>query len=194
MRRQHSHGSWLPTSPTMFPGELAWPRPRPRRNSLAGWMRPTCGSDVAWATEHSAPDLFDGPPPALSETRCSTSDAVKEKSTLQQHRPARPNVAAAAQNLHDAAKAGDEDTVARLLDEGADVDGRDARGITPLGVAVGPPRPAPPSPVPPCPAPPCPALPSWRISRLLQRVTHPGVWVWYSSCACCTTWRCADAS
>lgn len=40
-------------------------------------------------------------------------------------------------NLHDAAKAGDEDTVARLLDEGSDVDGRDARGITPLGVAVG---------------------------------------------------------
>mmetsp|Transcript_7688 Transcript_7688/g.22803 ORF Transcript_7688/g.22803 Transcript_7688/m.22803 type:complete len:312 (+) Transcript_7688:172-1107(+) len=40
-------------------------------------------------------------------------------------------------NLHDAAKAGDEATVARLLDDGADVDGRDARGITPLGVAVG---------------------------------------------------------
>lgn len=40
-------------------------------------------------------------------------------------------------NLHEAAKTGDEDLTRRLLEEGAQVDGRDARGITPLGVAVG---------------------------------------------------------
>lgn len=40
-------------------------------------------------------------------------------------------------NLHDAAKAGDQELTKRLLEEGAEVDGRDARGITPLGVAVG---------------------------------------------------------
>lgn len=41
------------------------------------------------------------------------------------------------QNLHDAAKTGNEDLTRRLVEEGAEVDGRDARGTTPLGVAVG---------------------------------------------------------
>lgn len=40
-------------------------------------------------------------------------------------------------NLHDAAKAGDMAALEALLGEGCDVNGRDARGITPLGVAVG---------------------------------------------------------
>jgi len=40
-------------------------------------------------------------------------------------------------NLHDAAKAGDAAAIAQLLEEGCAVNGRDARGITPLGVAVG---------------------------------------------------------
>jgi hypothetical protein len=40
-------------------------------------------------------------------------------------------------NLHDAAKAGDAEATASLLEEGCDPNGRDSRGITPLGVAVG---------------------------------------------------------
>jgi len=41
------------------------------------------------------------------------------------------------ESLQDAAKAGDVEAAKKLLAEGADVDGKDARGITPLGVAVG---------------------------------------------------------
>lgn len=40
-------------------------------------------------------------------------------------------------NLHDAAKAADVEAVGRLVEEGADVNEKDARGITALGVAVG---------------------------------------------------------
>ena len=39
--------------------------------------------------------------------------------------------------LHDAAKIGDETALKRLIEEGADVNEKDGRGITPLGVAVG---------------------------------------------------------
>lgn len=41
------------------------------------------------------------------------------------------------ETLQDAAKAGDVEAAKKLLAEGADVDGKDDRGITPLGVAVG---------------------------------------------------------
>lgn len=41
------------------------------------------------------------------------------------------------ESLQDAAKAGDLEAAKKLLDEGASVDGKDKRGITPLGVAVG---------------------------------------------------------
>ena len=41
-------------------------------------------------------------------------------------------------SLHEAAKAGDSTALAELLaEDGADVNARDGRGITPLGVAVG---------------------------------------------------------
>ena len=43
----------------------------------------------------------------------------------------------AAQTLHEAAKGGDEAALKRLIAEGRDVDAKDRRGITPLGVAVG---------------------------------------------------------
>jgi ankyrin repeat protein len=39
--------------------------------------------------------------------------------------------------LHDAAKIGNEAALKRLIEEGADVNEKDGRGITPLGVAVG---------------------------------------------------------
>lgn len=39
--------------------------------------------------------------------------------------------------LQDAAKAGDLEAAKKLLEGGADVNGKDAKGITPLGVAVG---------------------------------------------------------
>jgi len=42
-----------------------------------------------------------------------------------------------ASTLHDAAKIGDEAALQRLIEEGADVNEKDSRGITPLGVAVG---------------------------------------------------------
>lgn len=41
------------------------------------------------------------------------------------------------ESLQDAAKAGDLEAAKRLLAEGANVNGKDAKGITPLGVAVG---------------------------------------------------------
>ena len=41
------------------------------------------------------------------------------------------------ETLHDAAKAGDLEAAKKLLAEGHDVNGRDKRGITSLGVAVG---------------------------------------------------------
>lgn len=41
------------------------------------------------------------------------------------------------ESLQDAAKAGDLEAAKKLLDSGADVNGKDAKGITPLGVAVG---------------------------------------------------------
>ena len=41
------------------------------------------------------------------------------------------------ESLQDAAKAGDLEATKKLLDDGADVNGKDKRGITPLGVAVG---------------------------------------------------------
>ena len=41
------------------------------------------------------------------------------------------------ESLQDAAKAGDIEAARKLLDGGADIDGKDKRGITPLGVAVG---------------------------------------------------------
>ena len=44
---------------------------------------------------------------------------------------------AAPQSLHDAAKAGDEEGLKRLIEEGKDVNEKDRRGITALGVAVG---------------------------------------------------------
>ncbi|BDA43826.1 Ankyrin repeat domain-containing protein 2A [Coccomyxa sp. Obi] len=39
--------------------------------------------------------------------------------------------------LHDAAKVGDEASLKRLIEEGANVNEKDGRGISPLGVAVG---------------------------------------------------------
>ena len=42
-----------------------------------------------------------------------------------------------ADTLHGAAKLGDAEAAEKLLAEGADVDQKDARGITALGVAVG---------------------------------------------------------
>ena len=39
--------------------------------------------------------------------------------------------------MHDAAKVGDEASLQRLIEEGADVNEKDGRGISPLGVAVG---------------------------------------------------------
>ena len=39
--------------------------------------------------------------------------------------------------LHEAAKAGDEKALKRLIDDGQDVNAKDQRGITALGVAVG---------------------------------------------------------
>ena len=44
---------------------------------------------------------------------------------------------AAPQSLHDAAKAGNEEGLRRLIEEGKDVNEKDRRGITALGVAVG---------------------------------------------------------
>lgn len=44
---------------------------------------------------------------------------------------------AAPQTLHEAAKVGDEAALQRLIGEGQDVDAKDRRGITALGVAVG---------------------------------------------------------
>ena len=44
---------------------------------------------------------------------------------------------AAPQSLHDAAKAGSEEELKRLIQEGKDVNEKDRRGITALGVAVG---------------------------------------------------------
>lgn len=41
------------------------------------------------------------------------------------------------ESLQDAAKVGDLEAAKKLLDGGADVNGKDAKGITPLGVAVG---------------------------------------------------------
>ena len=41
------------------------------------------------------------------------------------------------ETLQDAAKAGDQEAVKRMLAEGADLNAKDARGITALGVAVG---------------------------------------------------------
>ena len=43
----------------------------------------------------------------------------------------------APQTLHEAAKVGDEDALKRLIDDGQDVNAKDRRGITALGVAVG---------------------------------------------------------
>ncbi|KAJ9513860.1 hypothetical protein QJQ45_020940, partial [Haematococcus lacustris] len=48
-----------------------------------------------------------------------------------------PGSAAPLTSLHDAAKAGDEAAVTRLLDAGEKVDGKNERGITALGTAVG---------------------------------------------------------
>ncbi|KAJ9513358.1 hypothetical protein QJQ45_001393 [Haematococcus lacustris] len=48
-----------------------------------------------------------------------------------------PGSAAPLTSLHDAAKAGDEAAVIRLLDAGEKVDGKNERGITALGTAVG---------------------------------------------------------
>lgn len=39
--------------------------------------------------------------------------------------------------MHDAAKVGDEASLKRLIEEGANVNEKDGRGISPLGVAVG---------------------------------------------------------
>lgn len=39
--------------------------------------------------------------------------------------------------LHDAAKIGDEASLKRLIEDGANVNEKDSRGISPLGVAVG---------------------------------------------------------
>ncbi len=44
---------------------------------------------------------------------------------------------AAPQSLHEAAKVGDEATLKRLVEEGQEVNAKDRRGITALGVAVG---------------------------------------------------------
>ncbi len=41
------------------------------------------------------------------------------------------------ESLQDAAKAGDLEAAKKLLEGGADVNGKDGKGITPLGVAVG---------------------------------------------------------
>ena len=41
------------------------------------------------------------------------------------------------ESLQDAAKAGDLEAAKKLLEGSADVNGKDAKGITPLGVAVG---------------------------------------------------------
>ncbi len=40
------------------------------------------------------------------------------------------------ETLHDAAKLGDKEAAETLIAEGAEVNAKDARGITPLGVAV----------------------------------------------------------
>ena len=42
-----------------------------------------------------------------------------------------------AETLHDAAKLGDREAAEALIAEGAEVNAKDARGITPLGIAVG---------------------------------------------------------
>lgn len=44
---------------------------------------------------------------------------------------------AAPQSLHDAAKGGNQEELKRLIEEGKDVNEKDRRGITALGVAVG---------------------------------------------------------
>lgn len=41
------------------------------------------------------------------------------------------------ESLQDAAKAGDLEAAQKMLDDGADVNGKDAKEISPLGVAVG---------------------------------------------------------
>lgn len=43
----------------------------------------------------------------------------------------------APQTLHEAAKVGDETVLKKLIEGGADVDAKDRRGISALGVAVG---------------------------------------------------------
>ena len=47
------------------------------------------------------------------------------------------NVQLKIETLQDAAKAGDVEAAQKLIEGGADVNGKDKRGITPLGVAVG---------------------------------------------------------
>ena len=44
------------------------------------------------------------------------------------------------ETLHDAAKLGDKEAAEALIAEGAEVNAKDARGITPLGVAVSTPN------------------------------------------------------
>ena len=52
--------------------------------------------------------------------------------------PPCPSLQGSPCTLHDAAKVGDCEALQRLLEEpGCDVNGKDARGITALGVAVG---------------------------------------------------------
>jgi hypothetical protein len=70
-------------------------------------------------------------------TRISRKMAALGVSPEPQPQPPGKSIPARPSNLHDAAKAGDAAAVGALLEEGCAVDGRDARGITPLGVAVG---------------------------------------------------------
>ncbi|KAK9830304.1 hypothetical protein WJX72_010886 [[Myrmecia] bisecta] len=51
--------------------------------------------------------------------------------------PAKGSKTGPVEDLHTAAKLGDLEALRRLLEAGADVNKQDARGITPLGVAVG---------------------------------------------------------
>jgi len=63
---------------------------------------------------------------------------VKVPSSLSSHAMSTASLAQLKiESLQDAAKAGDVEAAKKLLADGADVDGKDTRGITPLGVAVG---------------------------------------------------------
>lgn len=53
------------------------------------------------------------------------------------HKQLNCNLQKKIETLQDAAKAGDQEALRKMLAEGADVNGKDERGITALGVAVG---------------------------------------------------------